>query len=154
MSLKILLKKVIINKEKLMKKHINVAAAVFIKNGRLFSAQRANRGVTAKKWEFPGGKVEKDEESSTTIVRAIKEEMDTDISVIKPLITVNHEYPTFNITMTAFLCKIDKGALTLSEHLDSKWLKANEIMTIDWAEADIPIAKYIQESWDDLCKNN
>ena len=135
-----------------MKKHIDVTAAVFIKDQRLFSAQRANKGETAKKWEFPGGKIEPGENPKETIVREIKEEMNTDIKVIDSLITIEHEYSTFKITMQAFLCKIEKGTLQLSEHLDSKWLKKAEIMDVDWAGADIPIAKYIENNWENLCK--
>ena len=135
-----------------MKKHIDVTAAVFIKDQRLFSAQRANKGETAKKWEFPGGKIKVGESPQETIVREIKEEMDTEITVVEPLIIIDHEYNSFKITMQAFLCKIDKGNLKLLEHLDSKWLKKDEIMDVDWAEADIPIAKYIVKNWETLCK--
>lgn len=44
-----------------MKKTIEVVAAVIIKDNKIFCAQRANHGELAKKWEFPGGKIEANE---------------------------------------------------------------------------------------------
>jgi 8-oxo-dGTP diphosphatase len=31
--------------------------------------------------------------------------------------------------------------LTLREHIDQKWLRANELSQLDWASADVPIVK-------------
>ena len=54
-------------------------------------------------------------------------------------VTVIHEYPDFKLTMHSFLCEVDDKRLELKEHIDSKWLKINELTGLDWAAADIPI---------------
>jgi 8-oxo-dGTP diphosphatase len=54
-------------------------------------------------------------------------------------VTVVHEYPDFELTMHSFICEVDSKELTLQEHIDQKWLKINELNTLDWAAADIPI---------------
>ena len=41
--------------------------------------------------------------------------------------------------MHSFICEVDSKELTLQEHIDQKWLKINELNTLDWAAADIPI---------------
>lgn len=37
------------------------------------------------------------------------------------------------------MCEVDSKELTLHEHIDQKWLNINELTTLDWAAADIPI---------------
>ena len=53
--------------------------------------------------------------------------------------SVEHDYPTFHITMHAYLCTLLNGKLTLKEHNDSVWLNLDELNELDWADADIPI---------------
>ncbi|AEV28681.1 ADP-ribose pyrophosphatase [Sphaerochaeta pleomorpha str. Grapes] len=125
-------------------KHVTVAAAILIKDGKVFSAQRKDFGEMAKRWEFPGGKLEEGESGEAAIVREIKEELDTDIRVIKYLSTVEYQYKTFSITMSGYLCEILAGDLVLSEHLCAKWLGKDELYSVPWADADIPLVQAIE----------
>ena len=126
-----------------MKKHIHVAAAVIIQGNSVFAAQRKDSGEIALKWEFPGGKLEEAESGEEAVVREIREELDSTISVIKKIKTVEHEYNSFTLTMDAYLCTLIEGDLVMSEHLDSCWLTHETLYSVDWAEADIPIVDEI-----------
>lgn len=126
-------------------KHFEVVAAVLIKENRVFCAQRKNTGETAKKWEFPGGKLEAGESHQQALIREISEELFTKISVDTFVTTVNHQYNTFAITMHAYRCTILEGNLTLTEHLDSRWLTLDELSCVDWAPADLPIVERVRE---------
>jgi len=126
-------------------KHFEVVASVFIEDNRVFCAQRKDAGETAKKWEFPGGKIEAGETHQQALMREISEELSTKISVGNFITTVNHQYNTFAITMHAYQCSILEGNLILSEHLDSKWLSLDELDCVDWAPADIPIVERVRE---------
>nr|WP_321297160.1 (deoxy)nucleoside triphosphate pyrophosphohydrolase [uncultured Sphaerochaeta sp.] len=122
-------------------KQIVVAAALIIKDGNVFAAQRKDSGDLAKKWEFPGGKLEAGESGEEAIVREIREELSAKIAVTGYLMTVEHTYPAFHITMHAYLCELEAGDLVLSEHLDSRWLGPDELYDVDWAAADLPIVE-------------
>ncbi len=123
-------------------KEIEVVAAVIINDkNEIFCAKRKDEGLLALKWEFPGGKIEKGESLEEALVREIKEEFSTKIKVKDFIMTVRHQYKTFHLTMHAFYADVIEGNLILNEHTGFKWLKKDQLLSLDWAEADIPIVK-------------
>lgn len=130
-----------------LKKHIHVVAAVIIDNGDILCMQRgpSKYDYTSLKWEFPGGKVEPGETPEAALCREIREEMSMEITVGSHLITVEHEYPDFCISMDTYMCSPVKGRdFVLNEHNAFKWLKLSELNTLDWAAADARIVVALQ----------
>jgi 8-oxo-dGTP diphosphatase len=124
-------------------KEVHVAAAVIMREGKILCVQRSENKLEyiSKKWEFPGGKVESGEELENTIKREILEELKVKIYVRDFLVQVNHEYPDFKLKMDTFICEIENGDPTLTEHIELKWLSTRELSTLDWAAADVPIVE-------------
>jgi len=122
-------------------KYIEVVAAIIIHNNKILCVQRSENKLDyiSKKWEFPGGKIESGESKQETIKREISEELEMNITVQEEYITVNHQYPDFHLTMHSFICTCNEPSLTLTEHIDYKWLDKNELNQLEWAAADIPI---------------
>ena len=83
-----------------------------------------------------------------TIVREIKEELDSVIEPIKYVGFSNHEYTDlekpFSITMYGYECKLIEGELKLSEHTASNWVTEDELKNVDFAAADIPFIEMIK----------
>ena len=73
------------------KKMIEVVAAVIVKDNMILATQRGY-GEFKGKWEFPGGKVEFNENLENALIREIKEETNADINVIEYINTVEYEY--------------------------------------------------------------
>ena len=122
-------------------KHIQVAAAIIVEQGRVFAARRNNTGELALKWEFPGGKLEPGESGETAIVREILEELSVKVEVECHVMTVYHQYHTCAVTMEAYLCAVMDGNIQLTEHVEGRWLRADQLYTVDWAAADMPIVE-------------
>ena len=124
-------------------KTIRVAAAIMIEQGKGFATQRGY-GEFKDGWEFPGGKIEPEETPEAAIVREIKEELDTEVQVVKLLDTVEYDYPNFHLSMDCFICHIKSGNLVLKEHEAAKWLTKDTLYSVDWLPADkglIPMVK-------------
>lgn len=123
-------------------KTIEVVAAV-IKNqeGLILAVQRgeSSKEYISKKWEFPGGKIESGETFQEALQRELVEELKIEALIGELVTTVDHTYPDFRLIMHAFHCQILSGELTLTEHLDKKWLASPDLRSLDWAAADIPI---------------
>lgn len=100
---------------------------------------------TSYKWEFSGGKIEPGETPQQALARELMEEMEYPVEVGEELVTVNHEYPDFSITMTAFLCtpKGEANGFRRREHADSKWCSQEELKGLDWAAADVGIVRIL-----------
>ena len=124
-------------------KRIEVVAAIIREGDKIFATQRGY-GDWKDWWEFPGGKVEAGEPLEEALVREIKEELSTDISVDKFLYTVNYDYPKFHLSMKCYWATLVSGTLELKEHEAAKWLDKNTLDSVDWLPADITLIDKIR----------
>ena len=124
-------------------KQIEVVAAIIKKDNKILCVQRNENKLSyiSKKYEFPGGKMEANETKKETILREIKEELAMDINVKEEFLTVTHQYPDFLLIMHSFICTSNESKVTLTEHIDYKWLELEDLDKLDWAAADVPIVK-------------
>ena len=123
-----------------MKKIKVVAGVIFWKNLVLCVQRPKNKlQYISEKFEFPGGKIEEGETLEEALHRELFEELNLSSKINSFFLTVIHEYPDFELTMHSFICEVESKELILHEHIDQKWLRIDELTTLDWAAADIPI---------------
>lgn len=128
---------------------IQVTCAIIQDNGLILACQRSAAMYMPLKWEFPGGKLEQDEDEVACILREIKEELNIEINIIQKLRSFIHDYQSFQIELIPFIAEIQRGKIVLKEHLQYKWLKKEDLLLLDWAAADLPIVEEIlNDYWD------
>ena len=127
---------------------LEVVAAVIHLKGKVICVRRGPnvQEFISDKWEFPGGKVEVGESREEALVREIREELSVDIEVSEFLMTVEHTYPDFHLTMHVFRCVLIQGEITLNEHVALKWLSIDELDQLEWAAADVPVVKSLMQA--------
>ena len=111
-------------------KTIRVVAAVIKNENKIFATARGY-GEFKGQWEFPGGKIEAGETPQEALVREIKEELETTIQVGDLIDTIEHDYPTFHLSMDCYCCNIVEGELKLLEAESARWLSKEELYDID-----------------------
>ena len=126
-------------------KTVNVVAAIIRDGDKVFATQRGY-GEFKDGWEFPGGKVEAGETPQEALKREIEEELNTEIEVGDYLTTIEYDYPAFHLSMKCYWASIIEGKPVLLEHEAAKWLKKEDLYSVDWLPADITIIDMIAET--------
>ncbi|RLJ61494.1 8-oxo-dGTP diphosphatase [Lacinutrix venerupis] len=122
-------------------KTILVTCAIIQFDDKVLAVQRSKNMKLPLKWEFAGGKIEIDETEIECVKREVFEELNIKIEIKKKLTPVTHEYPDFKIKLIPFIAKYLSGELKLKEHCSFLLANKDELITLDWAEADLPILK-------------
>lgn len=128
-----------------MNKSIEVVGAVIVSEGHVLCTQRGGDGPLAGLWEFPGGKVESDEAPRAALVREIREELLCEIEVGERVTTTTHEYDFATVTLTTFYGAVVDGSPSLTEHTEMRWLPPGVLSTLEWAPADIPAVRLVEQ---------
>ncbi len=127
-------------------KHYHVACAILEQEGNVLATQRSASMSLPLKWEFPGGKIQEGESVAECLKRELHEELGIAVAVGTPLPPTTHRYPVFTVTLYPFRCSIVGGDITLHEHAALAWLPPEELHTLDWAEADLPVIDQYRKS--------
>jgi 8-oxo-dGTP diphosphatase len=128
-----------------MKKLVKVVAAIIEnEHNEFLCALRSPEMSIPNNWEFPGGKVEENEDIFSALKREISEELDCSIETQKEIFNENtHEYETFIIHLISIKCKVVEGSPIPNEHSKLIWLKKENLNSLIWAPADIPAVKQL-----------
>lgn len=126
------------------KKVIKVVAAVIRTENEIFTTQRGH-GDFKGFWEFPGGKIEEGETPQEALIREIREELDTEISVGELIDTIEYDYSNFHLSLSCFWAEIVSGDLVLKEHNAAKWLTKDELDSVEWLPANITLVEKIKQ---------
>ena len=126
-----------------MKKVTTVAGIIKNEKGEILCTLRdqGKYDYVSFKWEFPGGKIEEGETEKQALTRELQEELEIEVKIGDFFYQVEHDYPDFHLSMAVYECKLLSKDLKVNVHKGIKWLNQRDLMTLDWAEADIPVAK-------------
>jgi len=118
---------------------IHVVGAAILNGGTCLVAQRGRQMSLPLKWEFPGGKVKIGEPPADALRREIAEEFGIEIQVHEFIGQGSSEIRGRTIRLDVYRAEILSGELSPLEHQEIRWVDAEDLMRLDWAEADIPV---------------
>ena len=126
--------------------HKQIGVAVITDaQGKILIDRRKQEGLLGGLWEFPGGKIEPDETVENCVRREIKEELGIEIEVGDRLITINHAYTHFKVTLNVFNCKHLSGKPQPIECDEIKWVTLDEIDQYPFPKANGQIIEAIKQ---------
>ena len=120
-------------------KPISVACGIVVKEGRILAAQRSEKMSLPLKWEFPGGKLVEGESEMDCLRRELLEELNISILIKERLSISVFDYGNIVISLIPFLAEYVGGEIVMLEHAQIGWFTMEELLSLDWAPADIPV---------------
>jgi 8-oxo-dGTP diphosphatase len=118
---------------------IDVVAGVIRRDGLVLITQRMPDDTLAGYWEFPGGKVERDEDLKTALKRELREEIDVDAEIGAEIHRIVHAYPDRDVRLHFFDATLLSGEPRKVEVADLRWVRVDELMNYQFPEADRPL---------------
>ena len=100
-----------------------------------------------KLWEFPGGKVKKNETLEQALIRETKEEINVNLKMncIAPLAFSTYYNQHINIIILLFISRKWDLEPVCKFHSELKWVKANDLNKYDMPPANKPLVSSLQD---------
>ena len=119
-------------------------AVIWNEQGLILIDRRLPGGAMGGLWEFPGGKIEANETVEECIKREIAEELGIEIEVKENLITIDHTYEQFRVTLKVHNCCYVSGEPQTLECDEIRWVKVEELGQFTFPEANSQIIAALQ----------
>jgi 8-oxo-dGTP diphosphatase len=116
-------------------------AALIREQGRILVSRRRADQPMPLLWEFPGGKVEPGEAPEAALVREVQEELGCTVAVEGIFEVVFHAYPTFDLVMLVYACRITAGRPQPVQVAAINWVTAAALPDLELLPADYPLAR-------------
>ena len=125
-----------------------VAAIIFYENKILVTQRKFHEDAAfSYKFEFPGGKVENNEDKITALKRELMEELNLEITSFKHFASYNYSYNGDEIKLNFFLSNITELKITLKVHESYKLVTVEQLSQLDWLAADYRVIEMLQSKY-------
>ena len=125
-----------------------VAAIIFFENKILVTQRKFHKNPAfSYKFEFPGGKIENNEDKITALRRELLEELDLKLTSFKHFASYNYSYDIDEIKLHFFLSNLKELKLTLKVHESYRLVTVKQLSQLDWLAADYEIIKKLQSKY-------
>lgn len=125
--------------------YIEVGVAIVIRENKVLLGKRSNNVPFTGFWEFPGGKLEKNETPQEAIVRELKEELNVESNVNHLLfeykIKINEKF----YKLHCYYTDIDDNKLELRVHDEIEWVSLEKADSYKLLKTNYKILKRIIE---------
>jgi len=121
-----------------------VVAALIIREEKILICQRTEGQAMPLKWEFPGGKVERDEDLRDALHRELDEELGIDAVIGRKIAAIQHTYAS-GATLELYFYRVDQFKNEIENRIfrDVQWVERKDLSTYDFLEADVRLVRDI-----------
>ncbi len=118
-----------------------VVGGLIYQNEKILICQRKEEGDHPLKWEFPGGKLKKNENNQDALKRELKEELNIEINEMIFFDEYIYEYEELSkkLKLVFFSIFQFKGEIQNKVHQQLKWIDISNLSDYDFLEGDFKI---------------
>jgi len=111
--------------------YIHVAVGIIINSeDQVLVAKRPVHVDQGGLWEFPGGKVEDNEDVYSALCRELKEEINVEVLSATPFLKSTHEYPNYSVLLDTWRVEKFRGELFGVEGQAIRWVSFQELRNV------------------------
>jgi 8-oxo-dGTP diphosphatase len=119
-----------------------VVAGIIVRNDEILICQRTRHQSMPLKWEFPGGKIEVGEQPRDALRRELEEELGINAEIGDEVSRLVHTYPNGGtVELRFYVVREYSGTAENRIFRDIQWVKADQLPSYDFLEADEPIVR-------------
>jgi 8-oxo-dGTP diphosphatase len=122
-------------------RRVDVALAIPVRAERVLVTRRGADQHLPGAWEFPGGKVQADEDPAAAAARELHEETGLVAGPLEPLALFVHEYPDRAVRLHVFLARAAAGEVRLDGSREWAWRTLSELHDLDMPAANGTIVR-------------
>ena len=123
------------------------AVALLDRDDRVLLARRPEGKAMAGLWEFPGGKVGRQETPEAALIRELTEEIGVDVteSCLAPFTFASHAYEEFHLLLALYVCRVWKGRVVAREGQELAWVRPGRLADYPMPPANAPLAAMLRD---------
>jgi 8-oxo-dGTP diphosphatase len=123
-----------------------VVAALIIREEKILICQRTEDQAMPLKWEFPGGKVERDEDLKDALRRELDEELGIDAVIGRKVAAIQHTYVS-GASLELYFYRVDQFKHEIKNRIfrDVRWVDRKDLTTYDFLEADVRLVRDLSD---------
>ena len=114
------------------------------KNGKFLVQKRPSSGLLADLWEFPGGKINKQETPEQALKREIKEETGAEILHERFLTKVRHSYTQFQVSLYAYSCELKKDPVL--DRNRQRWVSLKGLRQYPFPSGSAKVIEFLEHT--------
>lgn len=122
-----------------------VAVGIILdEQGRYLTAKRPINKFAGGQWEFPGGKVEANEERKQALARELDEEIGIELVDAEPITRLAYDYPNSSFDLDLWRVIAYQGKPYGKENQEIRWVTFDELERLELTEgsrAMLPLLK-------------
>jgi 8-oxo-dGTP diphosphatase len=116
---------------------IKVVAAVIERDGRYLLTQRKGTAVFPLLWEFPGGRVEREETTEQALLREVRGRIGCTVEILDKIGENLHEYDDYDVQISLYSCKLPDNAVPRACNVNAvRWVTSKDLDTYEFPPAD------------------
>ena len=128
-------------------KSVDVVAGLIVQKELLLVCQRSEHAAFPLKWEFPGGKVEKEETGEDALRRELEEELGIQADKLSEIFRHRHKYShNFAVNLRFYRVHSFTGVLTNLAFQRMAWVGVDELSGMDLLDGDLPLVNLLLSS--------
>jgi len=121
-----------------------VAAVILDARNHCLLALRPKHKHQGGLWEFPGGKVERDEAPFDALRRELFEELELEVRGAEPLLVTTHDYDDKRVTLDVWVVRDFTGEPRGMEGQELRWYAPDELRSVNFPAANYPIVQAVE----------